>query len=100
MKRLTTPKLSFQIPLERSLVKSARISFKQTDELVLVKENDDLKWEDNAIILKLSQEETKKFNAGIMEIELHVLTTEGDSFIIEEPIRVLVKDVLNDEVLE
>lgn len=99
MKRLTTPKLSFALPFDRSIIKCARVSFKQKDEIVLVKQNDDLRWEENTITIKLTQEETRKLTPCLLKMEVHIITTGGDS-LVSKPITVSVDDVLNDEVLE
>ena len=56
-------------------------------------------WEDNTITIKLTQEDTKALSSCTLKMEVHILTTGGDS-LVSNPIEVWVDDVLNDEVLK
>ena len=99
MKRLTTPKLTFELPFDKTIIEKIRLTFKQSDTIIFVKESDQLRWEDNMVTVKLTQAETQQLSPTILQMELHILTTGGDS-LKSDPISVCVEDVLNDEVLE
>lgn len=102
MKRLTTPKLTFELPstLIKENIQLLSVTFLQNKKILFVKYKNDFAWENNnTISIKFSQKDTKKFLPGILQMEIHVVTTGGDS-LISEPISCSVKDVLNDEVLE
>ena len=66
MKRVTTPKLCFTIPFDKSFVKRIRLTFKQNDKIVLIKEDEQLQWDDKGIFIKLTQKETKSFSAAAL----------------------------------
>lgn len=100
MKRVTTPKLCFTIPFDKSFVKRIRLTFKQNDKIVLIKEDEQLQWDDKGIFIKLTQKETKSFSAAaLLRAEIHILTIDNDS-IKSDPISIRVEEVLNEEVLE
>ena len=102
MKRLTTPKLTYQLPSEinSQIISLCSITFKQNGKIIFVKYKNKLLWEDdNTISIKLTQRETKSLSPGTLQMEIHIVTTGGDS-LMSEPISCSVKDVLNDEVLE
>lgn len=102
MKRLTTPKLIYELPahLSRQSIRLLSLTFKQNKTILFVKYKDDLFWEnDTTVSLKFSQRDTKKLSPGTLQMEIHIVTTDGNSFV-SDPISCSVKDVLNDEVLE
>jgi hypothetical protein len=99
MQRLSTPTHIFTLDFDTSLIKTLRIVYKQGEIVRLVKYGTDAKIVGNTITLKLTQEDTQKFSAADVYIQLDVLTTGGDAFH-SSVIKRNVTDVLLDEVLE
>ena len=98
MQRLSTPTHIFTLDFDTSLIKTLRIVYKQGEIVRLVKYGTDAKIEGNTVTLKLTQEETQKFSATDVMIQLDVLTTGGDAFH-SAVIKRSVSDVLLDEVI-
>ena len=81
MIRGTTPRLEFTLPFETSLLAEAWITLSQDKEAILDKTLKDCKCEGNTLVLKLSQEETLKFEQNSrIEMQLRVRTLSGDAF--------------------
>lgn len=100
MIRGTTPIHTFTLPFEVNLLKEVRISYAQSGIVVLEKTKADCTLEGSIITVKLTQEETLKFDSGKnIEMQLKVLTTGGE--VLSTRIRsVDVGRCLNEEVLE
>lgn len=78
----TTPTHKFNVDIDTSLLNEVRISYEQNGKIVLYKEKDDCVIADNAITVKLTQEETLKFDApGSVRVQIHALTNGGDSLV-------------------
>lgn len=100
MKRASTPSHSFRLQtLTQSDIHTARISYKQNGQKILVKSGDEISFpESNVVSCTLTQEETNLFKKGIAYVELRVMTNDGKSMH-TDPEAIEVKDVIDDEVL-
>ena len=100
MIRGTTPRLVFAFKYTVDFVKVLRITFKQNGETKVEKTEKDVTFEENKIILKLSQEDTLGLNENVVvEIQLKVLTTTGD-VLATDPYQLRVIEIFNEEILE
>lgn len=99
MIRGTTPTHTFNIPFDVSLIDKVRVTYSQCDRVVLMKSMEDCRFEGNAIVLKLSQDDTLLFDElKVVRIQLSVLTMGGDC--LKSDIEsVSVGECLDDEVL-
>lgn len=95
----TTPTHKFNLDIATSLIDKIRISYEQNGKIVLYKEKDDCELTANAITVKLTQEETLKFDApGNVRIQLHAVTPTGESMA-TKPMSVPVYILLDKVVL-
>lgn len=96
MIRGTTPTLTFDIPLETTLIDALYITFAQGGENVVEKTIDDVILDEKSIVLKLSQVETLRFlNNTITEIQIRLKTLSGEALaseIILIPTERILKD--------
>lgn len=99
MIRATTPTHTFTLPIETSLIKELLITYKQDDEIVVERKKDSCICAGSKVELTLTQEETRRFSAEKVLIQLRVLTNDGQA-LVSDVIRRYVTDVLNDVVLE
>lgn len=100
MIRGTTPTHKFNIPFDTSLVDEVKITYAQDDEIILIKGTTDCTLLDNAIEVKLSQEDTFKFDHNkVVQIQIRILTIHGEALasVVE---KIGVSKCLDDEVLE
>ena len=96
----TTPTHTFQVPIDTEIIESVRIVYGQNDAVVLTKEKVDCDFGDNQISVKLTQEETFKFDENIpVDIQIRVLTNGGDA-LASRVERVPIITVLDGAVLE
>lgn len=79
MIRGSTPTHTFNCKLEPDLIHKVRILYAQNNVLVLKKEDEDCIKDGQKISVKLTQEDTLNFKEGRVEIQLRVLTPNGDS---------------------
>lgn len=94
----TTPTHTFKLKnVDTSLIKKARVLYSQDDVLILTKE--DCTIEDNTIKVRLTQDDTFKFdhNKNVV-IQLRILTT-GNDALATVPHKVGVIECLENEVL-
>ena len=99
MRRLTTPEHKFTLQIDPSVISKVRITYAQNNAIVLNKEGDAVFLDGNIAMVKLTQEETKKFTADKeVEIQVRVLTLGGDA-LASDIIKVDVKKALDDEVM-
>ena len=99
MFRGTTPTHTFTVPIESSKIKEVRVIYSQNDKSILIKKTEDATVNDNEIKVKLTQEETFKFDCNApVQIQIRVLTTSGDA-LLSNPITMTVGKCLDDEVL-
>lgn len=104
MIRTSTPTHRFEIAEDQSsiieMLQALKITYKQGNRVVLEKTEADVTIEGNVISFKLTQEETKRFVAGVpIDMQVRVLLTSGECF----PsllYRMSCSDVLDDEVME
>ena len=95
----TTPKHTFNIPFDTSMIDKVRILYAQNDNLVVVKTKEDCEITDKAIITTLTQEDTFKFDKNTdVEIQIRILTKGGDAPA-SIPIKVGVTKCLETEVI-
>lgn len=99
MRRLTTPAHKFALQIDPAVIDKIRITYVQNNEIILTKQNEEVSFEGNIAKVKLTQEETKKFDAGSMvEIQVRILTL-GNDALASDIIKTDVKRVLDDEVM-
>ena len=79
MIRGTTPTHTFNLPFDAVLIDKLKITYAQNGVVVLTKEKADCKIDGNAVAVKLTQEDTLKFDASRVQIQIRVLTTGGDA---------------------
>ena len=97
MRRGTTPKHTFTLPFDTDTLSKVRIIYAQDEIPVLIR--DDATLDGNTVEVKLTQEETLKFNEqkGV-EIQLRAITADGEDAIASDIMRVSVKRLLENEV--
>lgn len=100
MFRYTTPRHTFTFPQDPSTYQQIRITYKQLDDIVLMKEKDDMHFgEKNTAYYNLTQEETALFIPNIdVKFQAHVQAQDGNVYASEEMI-LRIKDVLDNESL-
>lgn len=78
MIQLTTPTHRFRLKLNTDQIEAVRISYAQNENVLLVKTLEDCTIDGQVITVKLSQEDTNEFTAGIpITIQLNVKTVDG-----------------------
>lgn len=99
IKRGTTPTHTIGVPFAVDLIHKARITYAQDGQPVFTKEHESCRIEDDAVSVKLTQEDTLALTCSKpCEIELHILTPGNDS-LRSEPIVAVVEKCLNSGVL-
>ncbi len=100
MRQGTTPTHTFtDIPFSAKEIAKVRITYAQRGKIVVEKTEEDCKFDGNTIIVKLSQEETLKFDENaFLKIQAKILTTDGESHVSDE-VTLTVSEALNKEVL-
>lgn len=100
MYRGSTPTHTFRLPstCPPDMIKEYKITYVQNGNEILSKKSADCTTEGNAIVVKLSQEDTFLFKKGVVTIQLRVLTL-GNDCIISKDIEKSVKECLDSEVL-
>lgn len=100
MIRGTTPTHIFEIPFEKALIKTVKITYSQNGTVVFCKNTEDCTIEDDKITVRLTQEETLACKiSSLVSIQLRILTIDGDA--LSSDIMVdSVQNSLDDEVLE
>ena len=104
MYRVTTPYLTFTLPIQTSTCKEVLVTIKQ-NETTLTKHYENgtmpsgMSFDGKNVIVKLTQEETKALNPRFgASAQVRVLTTDGDAYA-SQIFTISVKDVLNEEIL-
>ena len=98
--RGTTPTFHYTFKFATDFIADLRWSFRQEGETLVDKKLKDVTMSDNKVSVKLTQEETLKFMAGVdLEIKMRILTTEGD-VISTKPTVEKVEETYNEEILE
>lgn len=99
MIRGTTPTHIFTLPFETKLISNIRIIYTQGGERILVKEIGDCQLDGSTVTVRLTQEETFRFDCNkYVEIQVRVLTAEKDA-LNSTPIKVSVERCLENEVI-
>lgn len=99
MRRLTTPTHRFTLQMGVETIDKIQITYAQGGVIVLQKSGENITMDGKSAVIRLTQEETKKFTADKeVEIQVRVLTIAGDA-LASEIIKVDVKRVLDEEVL-
>ncbi len=96
MRRGTTKRLLFRLPIETERISVLMISFAQDGKVIFDKNINECSLAGNRVVTWLTAEDTKKLSAyvGYVEVQMHGETEDGYSFatkIIKEP----VKRILN-----
>lgn len=98
MRRGSTPTHTFTLPFEVSAITDARVIYSQCGAIVLKKKVEDCSISESAISLKLTREETWKFDcAKLVSIQLEVWTAGGD-VLVSDPVLKSIGECLDDEV--
>ena len=99
MIRGTTPTHVFTLPFDTDLVKKVKVIYAQDDEIIVTKESAACECAGNVVTVKLTQEETLKFNCKkSVQIQMRILTKGGDALASEIKL-VDVEKCLESEVL-
>lgn len=100
MKRGTTPTHIFEFPFETELISKLKIIYAQDDVVIFCKTEADCTLEEQTASVRLTQEETLKFDCKkSVQIQVRVLTKGGDALV--SPIRLYSVDkCLESEVLK
>ncbi len=78
----TTPTHIFELPFDVDLISVVKVVYAQMDEILIEKNTEDCVLSRNTITTKLTQEETFKFKNGLpVQIQLRVMTTEGEALV-------------------
>lgn len=98
MRRATTPTHSFDIPIDAGMIRKILLTYTQNEEIVLEKTEEDMTFDGQRWVIKLTQEEANLFQIGPASAQIRVLTTGGDALASDE-IRLHVYKTVNDEVM-
>ena len=104
MYRLTTPTHTFTLPFDTSTCSAIQVTYEQ-GKIALVKEYkggippSGMVLDGANVIVVLTQDETKQFKTGKVNVQLRVLTTDGEAFA-SKIFKIPVTDVLNEDILE
>ena len=80
MKQGTTPKHTFTLPFEASLLSVVQITYKQGGRVVLQKETEDCTFDGVSVFVTLTQEETFLFAANSeVQIQVRALDKSGNA---------------------
>ena len=99
MRRGTTPTHTFSLDFSAELIAALRVTYAQDGEIILSKTESDVEVSGNEISVRLTQEETLKFNEeSDVEIQLKILSTSGDVLASPvytvHPLRIIDEEVL------
>ena len=108
MYRVTTPTHTFTLPVQTSTCTIIRVAYRQLGtKLLKVYENgtlsEGMELDGKKVIIKLTQEETKSFNAtdpkNPVYAQVRAMTEGGDVFASQQ-FAVSIEEVIDDEVLQ
>ena len=103
MYRVTTPTHTFTLPIETSTCKEIQVTYRQRNR-ELVKHYQDstlpsgMTLDGKNVIIRLTQEETKAFQAKPADVQVRVLTTGEDAYA-SQVFKIWIDEVLNEEIL-
>lgn len=95
----TTPSYSWTLPFDSSNIATLKITFKQEDNIVLVKRMSDCKLNGKQLSVTLTQEETFLFKDGAAVVQVRGLDKDGHAFG-TVPKKIGIVECNDDEVLE
>jgi hypothetical protein len=99
MIRGTTPTHIFTLPFDVSVVGEVEVTYSQNDAMVLQKKTEDCVLEKNTISLKLSQEDTFKFDGKRhVVVQVRILTVD-DNVMASQIEMIPIGECLSDEVI-
>lgn len=96
--RYTTPTITVNVPIDLRQA-NVYVTFKQNDQIVLEKTNEDITIEANKITIPLTQEDTAKFVSGMLLFQIRYVFIDGTSDF-SYPLVTTVIDVYKQGVLE
>ena len=100
MRIATTPTHYYSLPVDASMVKYLRLTYKQFGETILEKTEQDVTVDGYECSCKLTQQETLLFKpCCTARAQVRIVTTDCDVFTSDEVI-ITVEDSFNKEVLE
>lgn len=95
----TTPTHTFTLPMSVDNVQSARIAYEQNGNIAIQKETGEIEMAGNSLVVKLTQEDTLKFDGSAMvSIQVRVLLDDGTA-LASRVMRTSVARCLDGEVL-
>lgn len=100
MIRGTTPTHFFNLPFDTEIIDKVKVIYAQNDNVMLTKEKESCACEGNVIKVRLSQEDTFKFDCKkLVQIQLRILTNGGD--VLASTIQLVeVEKCLESEIIE
>lgn len=100
IKRATTCPIEISLPFDyKDFVTRVLITFKQFDNIIIEKTENDISYNGNVITYHLTQEETKMFKPNVQaKVQARILTIDNEALATDE-VYFMPRDVLNDEVL-
>lgn len=98
MRRATTPKHEFALPIDSELILRFLLTYSQHDKVVLEKTEKDMTKNGKVWSIELTQDETNQFSEGYAYAQIRILTTGGDA-LASNVIQIHIGKVFNDEVL-
>lgn len=100
MRQGTTPTHIFRLPFSTDMVSKVKVIYAQNNTVIFTKEGGACEYEEDTVKVRLTQEETLKFDcAKHIQIQIRVLTLGGDALTSEIKL-VSVEKCLESEVLE
>ena len=97
--RGSTPTHYFEVPYDRTQIRTARVSYIQNGQIVILKKGDQIELRDGLVLWKLSQEDTLLLQADAfvgVQLKLLIMPDEVD---ITEKAKLYVLDCEDEEVM-
>lgn len=95
----TTPTHTFTLPFNTGIIKTVKVIYAQKNAVLFEKEGDACNCSDNTVTVKLTQEETLKFDCRhSVQIQMRILT-DDDEALTSEIKYIKVGECLDGEVL-
>lgn len=98
MYRGTTPTLVFKLPFNNDGIEKVYITFNQLDNTIIEKTEEDIVWDEQQILLTLSQADTLNLTPGIVKIQLRIRYTDGTA-LASNTIITTTHEILKDGVI-
>lgn len=101
--RVTTPTHTFILPIDTSECSVIQVTYKQDCKSLVKKYADGvlpsgMMLDEDSVVISLTQEETKAFKVGSVEVQMRVLTNGGEAYA-SDIFTVGVTKVNNEEIL-